>query len=52
LSADGLQLELVDAQSKVQTFGIKQATGTALVLKVVTQGVSKMLLSEWYLIKQ
>lgn len=52
LSADGLQLELVDAQSKVQTFGIKQATGTTLVLAVATQGVSKMLLSEWYLIKQ
>jgi hypothetical protein len=51
LSADGLQLELVDVQNKAQSFVIKQSTETTLVLEVVSQGITKMLLSEWHLIK-
>jgi len=42
---------LVDVQNKAQSFVIKQSTETTLVLEVVSQGITKMLLSEWHLIK-
>lgn len=52
LSSDGLHLELVDAQSKVQSFVIKESTSTVLVLEAKEKGITKMLLSEWHLTKQ
>ena len=52
LSSDGLHLEFLDLQNRIQSFLIKERTPVTLVLEAEEKGIAKMLLSEWHLTKQ